>query len=79
MDDQILYRVAETMKSVLGIPDDILIETVIFDHYNSWDSIIHLNLVVALEDEFEIEFNDEDIASLISQEAITKIISSHKL
>jgi len=36
----------------------------------SWDSVNHMHLVVALEEEFEIEFSDDEAVELISFELI---------
>lgn len=36
------------------------------DTVESWDSINHLNLVMALEQEFGVEFDPEDIEQLLS-------------
>ena len=41
-----------------------------------WDSLHHLNLIVALEDEFDIEFEPEEIAEMKSFSAIKKTIES---
>jgi len=35
-----------------------------------WDSLKHMNLIVGLEEEFDIEFNDEDIGSLLNLKLI---------
>lgn len=41
-----------------------------------WDSLNHLNLIVELEDEFDLEFEPEEIAEMKSFEAIKKTIES---
>ena len=35
-----------------------------------WDSLRHMQLVLAIEDEFDIRFADEDIPELLSLQAI---------
>ena len=41
----------------------------------NWDSIRHMNLIVALEEEFDIRFNDNDIAELTTIPLIKAIIN----
>ena len=44
----------------------------------NWDSIRHMNLVVALEEEFDVRFNDTDIVDLITIPLIESIIKEMK-
>lgn len=44
------------------------------DNIDSWDSVKHLDLVVALEEEFEIELPMEEIGNLISFKLINVIV-----
>lgn len=41
-----------------------------------WDSLHHLNLIVELEDEFDMEFEPEEIAEMKSFKAIKKMIET---
>ena len=41
----------------------------------SWDSLKHMNLVVALEEEFDVHFNDEDIVEIMNYSLIKIILS----
>jgi acyl carrier protein len=43
---------------------------------DKWDSLNHLNLIVELEDEFDMEFEPEEIAEMKSFEAVKKVIVS---
>ncbi|MDR1340707.1 MAG: acyl carrier protein [Prevotellaceae bacterium] len=42
-----------------------------------WDSLAHLNLIVALEEEFDISFEPEEIAEMISVQMIINFIDNH--
>jgi len=44
----------------------------------NWDSIRHMNLIVALEEEFDVRFNDNDIVDLITIPLIESIIKEMK-
>ena len=42
----------------------------------TWDSVHHLNLVLALEQEFELQFEPEEIDSMTSIEQIVSVLES---
>lgn len=46
------------------------------DNTESWDSLHQLNLVVELEDAFDVSLEPEDIAEMRSVKAIERIINS---
>jgi acyl carrier protein len=41
----------------------------------SWDSLKHMSLIVALEEEFDIIFTDDEMMELLNFELITRVIS----
>ena len=43
---------------------------------DNWDSLSHMNLIVALEEEFNIEFETEEISKLMDFKQILEVISS---
>lgn len=55
------------------IPDNASVGVV-----ENWDSIRHMNLIVALEEEFDVRFNDTDIVDLITIPLIESIIKEMK-
>jgi acyl carrier protein len=61
-------RIKKVMKRVFNLqemPNDIS-----QSNCAEWDSMNHLNLVVELEEEFDVSFEPEDIAELNSLEKI---------
>jgi acyl carrier protein len=44
------------------------------DNVPNWDSLQHLNLVLALEQEFGVQFTPEEIEQLLSVELITMLV-----
>jgi acyl carrier protein len=40
----------------------------------SWDSLQHLNLVLALEQEYSVQFTPEEIETLVSPERIAALL-----
>ena len=47
------------------------------DDVANWDSLTHMNLIVAIEDEFGIEISGDDIAEMTSFESIKKIVAKY--
>tara|TARA_B100000579_G_C22839942_1_gene860887 strand:- start:201 stop:443 length:243 start_codon:yes stop_codon:yes gene_type:complete len=66
---QIMAVIFDTTKE--NIPDDA--EPLKIDN---WDSLNHLQLIVALEQEFDIKFSDDELTELLSLALITNIIQS---
>jgi acyl carrier protein len=70
MDQKIL----EILKRVFNL--DTVDNTCSQATCEKWDSLNHLNLIVELEDEFDMEFEPEEIAEMKSFEAVKKTIIS---
>lgn len=67
-------KILEIMYSVFA-PCNVTVETS-QKTCEKWDSLNHLNLIVELEDAFDMEFDPEEIAEMKSFKAvIEKIIS----
>jgi acyl carrier protein len=74
MEDKIINIMAAVFEiSVDQINDESSPDTV-----ESWDSLKQMILVTALEEEFEIELSDDEIAEMMSMKLI-KIIIKDKL
>jgi acyl carrier protein len=72
--------ISERIKSVMGVVFEVDSSTIDDDatpgSIETWDSIRHMNLIVALEEEFNIMFSDDEITDLISFKLIESIISN---
>lgn len=65
----------EVMATVLGIPADSIGEDTSMDTVESWDSINHMNLVLAIEEELGITIPDEDAANITSYPLIRLVVA----
>ena len=45
------------------------------DTIENWDSINHMKLIIALEEEFDVEFTDEEILEMQNVKLIKYILS----
>ena len=62
---EILAKIADIAADVLGVDMDGITEATTFDDLEA-DSLVRLQLVTAMEDEFDIEFAEESLASIAS-------------
>lgn len=67
-------KILEVMSFVFEVPVSNLNEESSQDTIESWDSVNHLNLIVALEEEFGIEIPIEEVGNMISFKLIRLIV-----
>jgi acyl carrier protein len=67
-------KVIDIVSSVLGVPVDKLNESSSPESVSAWESMKHINLVLALEEEFDVQFDDEQISQLKNVGAIVSLI-----
>ena len=63
------------MSVVFEIPVKQIDDELSPDTLKSWDSLKHMNLVAALEEEFNVEFSDGEIPLLSIYSSIITILS----
>ena len=54
------------MAQVLGIQVDLIDDEASTDTLSAWTSLRHMNLVLALEEAFDVQVPDEDAANITS-------------
>jgi acyl carrier protein len=67
-------RVKHVVADVLGVDAETLNDDSSPDTLPSWDSLAHLNLVMALEKEFDVTLSPDDILEMMSMKLITLIL-----
>ena len=68
-------RIKNVMAAVFEIPVDEITDESSPDNIESWDSLKHMNLIVALEEEFGVQFTDEEIVEMMNYSLIKLILS----
>jgi len=63
-------RLFRTVSQVFGVPVEEITEQSSPETIATWDSLKHMNLVLALEEEFGVRFSDEEIMSMVSVELL---------
>ena len=67
-------RIKNIMSAVFEIPTSEIDGDSSVDTIKSWDSLKHMNLVIALEEEFQITIPDEEVGNLITYPLIKLIL-----
>ncbi len=72
--DKIELAIQQIMSNVFDVPLEQITVDSSQDDISAWDSLKHLNLVVSLEEEFDIVFPIEEIGNLLSFKLIEVIV-----
>lgn len=68
-------KIFKVISQVMGIPEEEINEGSSPDTIEAWDSLNHMNLVFALEEEYSIKFTDESIMQMTDVSSIIKTIN----
>ena len=75
MDREILSRVQRIMADIFSIPVERIRPESSPETIEAWDSVQHLNLMLALEQEFGLVIAPEEIEHLVSIQEIVTFVS----
>jgi len=67
-------QVKQVMADVLNIDMDSIDGSTSKDNTDSWDSLSHINMIVALEQEFQVSFDVSEIESMLSYSDIVETL-----
>ena len=74
MNNPVLDQVRQLVADVLNMPKEALNESSSPDEITSWDSMQHLNIVLAVEQQFDLTLLPEDIESMVSVGRIATLV-----
>lgn len=64
MEGQIAERLTQTFRFVFDDPNLQLTSATTANDVQGWDSVMHINLIVAAEKEFGVRFSTSEVMSL---------------
>ena len=70
-------RIRNVMAAVFDISPEEISDDASPHDIKAWDSVKHMNLILALEEEFDIHFDDAEIPSLVNFKIIAATISAY--
>lgn len=72
MDDKLRKIISE----VLAVAEDYIDSSTSTKTQPKWDSLRHMNLILAIEDAFSVRFSDDEIPLLTSVTAIEQALAA---
>lgn len=69
---------ANLMGLVFNLDSSEINEESSVDNIEAWDSITHLNLIISLEEEFDISIPDDDVGTMMNYKIILYVIKELK-
>jgi len=80
MEEKILNeRVFKVISQLMNVPLEQVNEHSSPENIDQWDSLVHMNLILALEEDLKIKFTDEEIAEMIDVKLILKALRSKNM
>jgi acyl carrier protein len=67
----------QVMADVFGLAPEAITEDASIDSIDAWDSLKHLNLVLALEERFAVSFTEQETVEILNYELIRTVLSEH--
>ena len=75
--DDIEKRVKETLPIVFEVPVSAIDQNASLHTLKEWDSLNHMKMIIALEEEFSIKMDQPEIEAMINFYLIKATISSY--
>ena len=72
------FEIRELMSKLFSIEIETISNNAIQKEISNWDSLQHLNLIVEIEDKYDISIDPEDISAMISIDKIVEIVNKYK-
>ena len=72
-------RLKRVMSDVLSIEASSIDDDTSVDTVERWDSLRHLNLALAIEQEFGISFTEEQTVEILNYPLIKAILEEHQV
>jgi acyl carrier protein len=70
-------KLKDTLAVVLGVPSDQIGDETSTDTVANWDSLNHLNLVLAIEEQFNVSFTEEQSFEILSYPLLKSVLAEH--
>jgi len=70
-------KLKEVLSRIFNVRMDMISDDASPDTIENWDSLRHMNLVLALEEEFAVEFTDDQVVEILSYKLIKIVLQEH--
>lgn len=70
-------KLKEVLARIFNVSVSTITEDASPDTIENWDSLRHMSLVLALEEEFGVELTDDQVVEIISYKLIKIVMQEH--
>ena len=74
-----LHEIQSLIAEALQVPEEMVSADLTFGDFPQWDSLGHMEILMRLEEKYDLEVNTETIALLVSIPDILKYLSDNEL
>ena len=67
-------RFHSVMIDALALPKDVDLSTIAYGSTETWDSVGHMQFIVAVEEAFEITLDADDVVEMNTYEAAARVL-----
>ena len=71
---EIESRVKNILSNILGVSEDEINKDSSPNTIETWDSMKQIDMVISLEEEFEIEFSNEQIIQIVDYKSLVEVL-----
>ena len=75
MIDQRFEQVRGIIADTMRIPADLVLRDSSSENLEGWDSLSHLNLISAIEKEFDVAFDRVEVMNCLSVESLLRAVA----
>jgi acyl carrier protein len=72
-----LGRLRDAFRGALNLPPDAEVDGLRYQDNDDWDSLAHMSLVAAIEDEFSVMIDTEDVINMSSFAEAVRILGKY--
>jgi len=70
-------KLKEVLSRIFNVGIEMVTDEASPDTIENWDSLRHMTLVLALEEEFGVEFTDDEVVEILSYKLIKIVLEEH--
>lgn len=74
--EQVLSRIQDVVREQLDDDDVVLEMDTVANDVEGWDSLAHVRIVIAVEEEFGVQFHTSEIVSLHNVGDLVNLVAS---
>ncbi len=72
-----LDKLQAAFREALPLPEDVNYSQIIYGQTKGWDSIAHMTLIAAIETQFDVMLNTEELIALSSFSKAQELLQQH--